>query len=30
MLHGAFGLGGFRWPDIRSTIDVMLEGIAAG
>jgi AcrR family transcriptional regulator len=30
MLHGALDPGGFRWPNIRRAIDVMLEGIAAG
>jgi AcrR family transcriptional regulator len=29
MLHGALDPGGFRWPNIRRAIDVMLEGIAA-
>lgn len=30
MLHGALDPGGFRWPNIRRAIDVLLEGIAAG
>ena len=30
MLHGALDPDGFRWPNIRRAIDVMLEGIAAG
>ena len=29
MLHGALDPGGFRWPNIRRAIDVLLEGIAA-
>lgn len=30
MLHGGLDPSGFRWPNIRRAIDVMLEGIAAG
>jgi AcrR family transcriptional regulator len=30
MLHGALDPGGFRWPNIRRAIDVLLAGIAAG
>ena len=30
MLHGALDPGGFRWPNVRRAIDVLLEGIAAG
>jgi len=29
MLHGALDPGGFRWPNIRRAIDVLLAGIAA-